>query len=189
MKRGEFYVKNLPNIYKYNIDTFYAQVEFETMRKSGNTAMYFIQQEQKYIGNPKQKERIYYSHGRKPEYDKSGCNLTEKRDNLNRKLTKYKAEKRAKEAAEVDYRQDIIAILNSFTELKAEIITCLAEAKTSSDYEKLNNATNYNLTRLVRKIEKVKKYAENKCFTSVDSASNMIEDVRTEITRLRSKLT
>lgn len=107
---------------------------------------------------------------------------------MNRKLTKYKTEKRAKEAAEVDYRQDIIAILNSFAELKAEIITCLAEAKTSSDYEKLNNATNYNLTRLVRKIEKVKKYAESKCFTSVDSARNMIEDVRTEITRLRSEL-
>lgn len=189
MNKGKFYVKDLPHSYAYNIDTFYSQGDFETTRKSGNTAVYFIQQERQYIGKPKQLERrTYCTHHEKTIYDKSGCNLTETRNNLDRRLNKYKVDKRAKEAAEISYNQDITEITNSFDELKMEIITHLTGAKTSSDYEIINNVTNYKLTWLVRDIEKVKQHAQEKSFTSIDSARNMIEGVKTQIKELKLKL-
>lgn len=189
MDKGKFYVKDLPRIYAYNIDTFYRQSDFEAARKSGNTAVYFIQQEQQCIGKPKQMERRYYStYYEKLIYDKSGYNLTETRNSLKQRLENYKTEKRAKEAAEINYSQDIIEISNSFDELKTEIITRLTKAKDPSDYEVIDNVTNYKLTWLVRDMEEVKKRAEGKSFISIDSAKCMIEKVKTEIKELKSKL-
>lgn len=189
MNRGKFYVRDLMRMYQYNINTFYTQSDFETIRKSGNAAMYFIQQEKQYIEKPKQIERkTYYTYQEIPTYDKSGYNLTETRNNLYRRLNKYKVEKRAKEASEVNYTHDITEISNSFDELKMDIITHLTKAKTSNDYEIIDNVINYKLTWLVRDLEKVKKHAEEKSFTSIDSARNMIEKVKTRIKELKLKL-
>lgn len=188
MNKGKFYVKDLPRIYDY-IDTFYSQNDFETVRKSGNTAIYFILQDKQYIGKPKQMERrTYFTYYEKPIYDKSGCDLTETRNSLERRLNDYKTTKRAKEAAEINYSQDITEISHSFDELKTEIITHLTKAKISSDYDIIANVINYKLTWLVRDIEKVKKHADEKSFTSIDSARNMIDGVKTQIKELKLKL-
>lgn len=103
-------------------------------------------------------------------------------------MNKYKVEKRAKEAADVDFSEDIIKISNSFAKLKMEIITYLTKAKTTSDYEVINNVTNYELTWLVRDIENIKKHAEEKSFASIESARNMIENVKKQIKELKLKL-
>lgn len=188
MRNGKFYTKDLPRIYYYNITMLYNQGDFETVRKSVNTAMYFIQQEHQYIKEPKQIERSYYTYYESSIYDKSGYNLTVTRNNLDRRLNKYKVEKRAKEAADVDFSEDIIKISNSFAKLKMEIITYLTKAKTTSDYEVINNVTNYELTWLVRDIENIKKHAEEKSFASIESARNMIENVKKQIKELKLKL-
>jgi len=189
LDRGKFYAKDLRRIYGYNIDTFYSQGNFETERKSGNTAAYLVQQEKQYIGKPKPDERrSYYYHQSKPEIDKSGCNITEARTELSRRLSDYKTEKRAREASEIDYTQDIIEIENSFSELKEEIITKLTKAETTEDYEKIKNVINYEFVWMVRDIENIKKHANEKSFTSVDLARNKIEKVKATIIEFKSKL-
>lgn len=191
MNGGKFCAKDLRNKYDYDIDTFYGQGDFEAERKSGNTAVYFVQQEKQYIRKPKREEgRIYYGYrdNNKHEFDKSGCNLTETRFNLSQRLEKYKADKRAKEAAEIDYTQDIIEITISFTELKTETITLLTKAETAEEYRKIENVLNYRFAWLVQDIENVKKHADEKNFTSVYSAMNMINGIKAKITELKSKL-
>lgn len=189
LNQGKFYAKDLRRAYSYNIDTFYGQGDFEEVRKGGNTAMYVIQQEKQYIGKPKPEERkSYYSQQQKSELDKSGYDLTEVRAELSRKLKKYKTEKRAKEASEIDYTQDITDIENSFTELKEMIISSLTKAKTSNDYERINNVIKYEFVWMVRDIENIKINAIEKSFSSVDSAKNKIKEVKEKIANFKSKL-
>lgn len=191
LNQGKFDAKDLRRIYNYNIDTFYGQGDFETERKSGTTAVYVIQQDKQYIGKPKPEERRSYSYSSnqsKPEFDKSGYNLTEVRTALLCRLRKYKTEKRAKEASEVDYTQDIIDIENSFASLKNEVITALTNAKTANDYDKIRNVVDYNFVWVVRDIENIKRHASEKSFTSVESARNKIQEIKEEIAKFESKL-
>lgn len=189
LNQGKFNAKDLRRIYNYNIDTFYSQGDFEAVRKSGNTAMYFIQQEKQYIGKAKPEERRSYSYQQnKSEIDKSGYDLTEVRTALSYRLNKYKTEKRAKEASEIDYTQDVIEIENSFTSLKNEVITALTNAKTASDYDKIRNVVDYSFVWVVGDIENIKKQASEKSFLCVESAEIKIEDVKEKIAKFRSKL-
>lgn len=191
LNNGKFYAKDLRKIYNYNIDTFYGQGDFETERKSGTTAMYVIQQEKQYIGKPKPEERRSYSYSyrqNEPKLDKSGYDLTEVRTALSYRLNKYKTEKRAREASEIDYTQDIADIENSFASLKNEVITALTNAKTSNDYDKIRNVVDYNFVWVVRDVENIKRQASEKSFSSVESAKNKIEEVKEKIAKFRSKL-
>jgi len=189
LDNGKFYAKDVRRGYGCNIDTFYGQGDFETARKSGNTATYLVQQEKQYIGKPKSEERkLYYSTQQKPEFDKSGCNITEVRTALSRRLANYKTEKRAREASEIDYTQDITDIENSFAELKKEVIAKLTRAETTEDYEKIKNVMDYKFVWVVRDIENIKKHAREKSFTSVDSAINKIKEVKETIANFKSKI-
>jgi hypothetical protein len=189
LDRGKFCAKDLRRISNYSIDTFYGQGDFETERKSGTTAVYLIQQEKQYIGKPKPKERkFYYSQQRKPEFDKSGYDVTEARNELSRRLANYKTEKRSKEASKVDYTQDITEIENSFAELKEDILTRLTKAETAEDYEKIKNVMDYRFVWVVRDIENIKKHANEKSFTSVESAKNKIKEVKETIINFKLKL-
>ena len=67
-------------------------------------------------------------------YDKGGCNLTETRNALGMRLAQYKADKRAKEAAGVDYTKDILEIEYLFSTFKANAMDCLSRAETYDDY-------------------------------------------------------
>jgi hypothetical protein len=189
LNNGKFYAKDLRRIHGYNIDTFYGQGDFETERKSGNTAVYVIQQEKQHIGKSKPEERKSYHYSqRKSELDKSGYDLTEVRAELSRRLANYKTEKRAKEASEIDYTQDITQIENSFTRLKEEVITDFTKAETTEDYERINKIINYEFVWVVRDICNIKKQASEKSFTSVDSARNKIDEVKAKIAKFESKL-
>ena len=190
LNNGKFKARDLRRIYGYNIDHYYTQGQFEADRKSGNTAMYFIQQEKQYIGKPKPEEkRSYYLYGQnQPEFDKSGYNLTEARSALERRVAKYRQEKLAKEAAKVDFSQNVIEIENSFAELKNEIITKLTEAKTSEDYKKISNTMDYSFVWMVRAIEDIQRRVNEKSFTSVSSARDKIERVKADIAKFKLRL-
>lgn len=190
LSNGKFYAKDLRRISGYNnINKFYGQGDFETERKSGNTAMYFIQQEKQYIGKAKPEERkSYYYQQRSPELDKSGYDLSEVRVALSHRLSKYKTEKRAKEASELDYTQDITEIENSFASLKADLITDLTNAKTPDDYSKIKDAMSYEFVWIVKDIENIKVKANTKSFSSVESAKSKIKEVKEKIINIRSKI-
>ena len=154
-------------------------------------AVYVIQQDIQYIGKPKPDERKSYYYGYnndKPEIDKSGFNITEARNELYCKLKQYKKEKRAKEAAAIDYSQDIVEIEKSFADLKTEIIMCITKADTVEEYRDLVEVIDYKLTWLVSEIKDVKKCSISKSFSSIDSAYKSINSIKAKIERMKSKL-
>lgn len=189
MNAGTFNAKYLKSAYHNRIDTFYTQNYFNEVRKSGNTATYIIQQEKQYIRKPKPEKISYHgSNNNKPEIDKSGFNITEAKKELLCKLQQYKKEKYAKEASEIDFTQDVVEITKSFAELKTAIIEFLIKADTVEEYSALTKVFNYSLTWLVRDIKKVEKHALSKSFSSVKSANQAINEIKTKIASIKSEL-
>ena len=189
--QGKFYANKPKYISGYGIDTFYNQGDFEAIRKSGNTAIYVVQQENQYIGKPtfRKSEPRYYSYQtRNPIIDKSGYNVTEVREVLANKLRRYKADKRANEAAQFDYTKDMSEISSLFAQLKAEILERLKNAETYKEYDIISDVTNHRLVWLVRDIEDTKKLAMEKRFSSVTEAQNRISNIKNTIAKLRSIL-
>ena len=186
MNGGKFDAKDLKAGYEYKIDTFYGQGNFEDARKSGTAAAYFITQNKEYRRTVKEICRHYGID--RAEYDKCGNNLTETRRALQQRLRVYKTDKRAGEAKAQDYTADIAEIKACFSGLKARILTMLASAETCADYDRLDDVTNYNLTRLVRDIENITKHAEKKDFASVEQAKSAIFKAKNTISKLQAKL-
>lgn len=185
MKNGVFEVRDVKTNYQYKIDCFYGKGGFEDTRKKGTSAVYFVYQNKEYIRTIKEKRNTYVRNG---EYDKCGNNLTEAREALKRRLQTYKRNKRVKEAQSLDYTADIAEITKAFITLKELIIEKITHAKTSSDYNKLDDVTNYKLTWLVRDIESITEQANKKSFSSVDQAKYEINKAKETITKLHSKL-
>lgn len=188
LDRGEFYISNLSGGCYYNISYFYTKRDFEAIRKSGIAATYLIQQEKQYIGNPKPKIRKSYHYIKRHEFDKSGYDITKTRLDLALRVTHYKAEKRKKEASEIDYTQDIRDIEKSFDELKEELIMKLTKAETSNDYRKITDVVSYTFYYMVRDIEDIKNHVNKKSFVSIDFARKKIERVKETITDFKLKL-
>lgn len=188
MEKGTIKVEGFNSGYKYNFDTFYTKGYFEDVRKSGTAAVYFIYQNDEYIRKIKEKRDNNYYSSRKCEYDHGGNNLTETREELNRRLQAYKRNKRLREAQAQDFTTDITEITELFARLKVLIIEKMTSAKTYTDYDKLDDVTNYNLTWLVRDIESVTQHAKEKNFSSVDQAKYAINNVKETITKLYTKL-
>lgn len=178
--KGKFYAKNLSSDYKHHVDTFIRQKDFEELRKSPNTATYFIYQDKSYIQPLKQKETINYYHSRS-KYDKSGCNLTESREMLYNRLEKYKTNKRKQEVDQIDFTSDIETIKKSFAELKTKTITLLANAETHDDYRTVRDVIDYHFIWLVDDIETIVTNAKNKTFKSIESADKLISSVKNNI--------
>lgn len=187
MKKGTFEIDNLKGDYGNGIDYFFSKGDFESIRKSGTTAVYFVSQNKKYLRPIKEKRNVYYGN-RQCEYDKSGNNLTEAHEALNRRLQIYKRNKRLREAQAQDFTTDITEITEEFARLKTLIIEKMTSAKTYTDYDKLDDVTNYNLTWLVRDIESVTQHAKEKNFSSVEQARISISKVKDTISKLYSKL-
>jgi hypothetical protein len=124
----------------------------------------------------------------KPSIDKSGCDLTQTRKDLQRRLTMYKVNKRAKEAAETDYSGDMHDIKTSFDDLKSRILACFAKADSAMDYETVLSVVSYKFERLIQNIELVKKHVEQNDFSSVKVAREAIEGIKSTIAVLKNKL-
>lgn len=185
MKNGIFKATDTKSNYQYKINSFYGKGDFESVRKSGTSAAYFVSQSKEYIRTIKEKRNTCICKG---AYDKCGNNLTESREALNRRLQTYKRNKRTQEAQSLDYTADITEITESFAKLKGLIVEKITIAKTYSDYNKLDNVTNYKLTWLVRDIESITEQANKKSFSSVEQAKNAINKTKETITELYTKL-
>ena len=193
MSCGKFIAKDLKGMYGYGIDKFYRHGDFEESRKSGKTAIYVVQQERQYIGKPTFKETYgggvrYSNQNSKPIIDKSGYNVSEVRDALNYRFRQYKAEKRAKEAAQVDYRKDLTEVVDLFSKLKSEVVKRLTIAETYEDYDILSSVMNYQFSWIVRDIERARKKVSEKSFSSVSDARKTFSDIKDAITKQGNKI-
>lgn len=183
LNTGKFEIEVPRNKYKYSIDDYYAKYDFEKDRKSGKLGVFIIQQDAKYKREIKRtfSSSYYYSNSRSDEFDKSGCNISETRRELQHRLNKYKEDKRKREVDSISYEADLKEIKEMFQILKNKLVLRLSEAKTSEDYENIVSISNYNFVWMVRYIENFEtKVTQNK-FRNIEEATDSIKSLKEQI--------
>lgn len=184
LNTGKFEIEVPRDKYKYSIDDYYAKYEFEKDRKSGKLGVFIIQQDAKYKREIKRtfsSSSYYYSNSRSDEFDKSGCNISETRRELQHRLNKYKADKRKREVDSISCEADLKEIKEMFQILKNKLVLRLSEAKTSEDYENIVSISNYNFVWMVRNIENFEtKVTQNK-FRNIEEATDSIKSIKEQI--------
>lgn len=183
LNTGKFKVEVPRDKYKYSIDDYYTKYSFEEDRKSGKLGVFIVQQDTKYKRKVKRTSSSYYYYGNSSsdEFDKSGCNITEARRALKYRLNTYKANKRKREVDAISYEADLKEIKEMFSKLKAKLVLKLSEAKTSEEYDKLENVFNYRFVWMVKDIEKMEKKVTQNKFNTIKEATDDIKSLKEQI--------
>ncbi len=186
LNHGKFQAKDIKGGYEYNIDYFYSQGDFESKRKSGEAAVYIIQQDEQYIREIKEKSNgrtgMYINNRMRYLDEMSESEIAQMK--LKERLRIYKANKRKAEAQATDYTTEIVKIEKAFTTLKTEIISRLTNANTYEEYKMISDVTDYKLVWLVRNIAEFKNNAIKKAFISNKQAQDSINSIHSTITKL-----
>ena len=179
LNRGIFKIDS-KNGYGYNISHFYTKYSFESFRKSGTAGVFIIQQDKQY--RRKVPEIFYEPYCIHDDiFDKSGCNITETRSQLQVRLRKYKENKRKKEVDAISFKEDLNDIKKMFLKLKEEFILKFNNAKTYKEYKVLNEIVDYDFLWIVRDIENLEHKVIMNGFESINDASNSIEVLKSNI--------
>lgn len=186
LNKGKFDVKVQKGGYKYSIDHYYAKYDFEADRKSGKLGIFIIQQDAEYKREIKRTTESYYSN--RSEFDKSGFNITETREQLQYRLRKYKADKRKREVDAISYEADLKEIKGMFQVLKEKLIIKLSEAKTSKEYDDIRDVFDFNFVWMVRDIGQLEKKVTQNSFCSIKEATDSIANLKEKIAEKTRKL-
>lgn len=189
LNKGKFNV-NVECAYSYLIDYYYAKYNFDADRKSGKLGVFIIQQDAEYKREVKRTVNLYYyrrSHNA-DEFDKSGCNITETRRELQYRLDKYKAEKQKREVDSISYEKELKVIKKMFQTLKEKLVLMLSEAKTKEEYNHVNNIFDYSFVWMVGDIEKFEEKVMQNNFRTVKEANNSIKNLKEQITEKIRKI-
>lgn len=184
LNTGKFNV-DVEQAYSYSIDYYYAKYDFEADRKSGKLGVFIIQQSNEYKRKVKRTSTYSYSYlyscSSNEIFDKSGCNLTETREELRCRLRKYKADKRKREVDSISYAADLKEIKEMFQTLKEKLVVKLSEAKTSEDYKNIENIFDYRFTWMVRNIENFETKVTQNNFRNIEEATYSIKSLKEQI--------
>ena len=183
---GKFDVKVAKRGYGYSIDNYWVKYDFEADRKSGKLGVFIIQQDAEYKRQVKRTSTSYYRN--QSEFDKSGYNITEAREQLQFRLRKYKADKRKREVDAISYKSDLKEIKSMFQVLKEKFIIKLSEAKTSKEYDNIRNVFDYNFVWIVRDIEQLEKKVTQNSFSTIKEATDSIAGLKEQITEKIRKM-
>lgn len=190
LNAGNFDVEVPRETYKYSIDHYYVKYDFEADRKSGKLGVFIIQQDTRYKRQVKRASNSYYyfNNSNADKFDKSGCNITETRRELQYRLNKYKANKRKREVDSISYEADLKEIKKMFQALKEKLVLKLNEAKTSEEYENIENIFDYRFVRMVSNIEKFETKVTQNNFCTVEEATGSITSLKEQITKKMRKV-
>lgn len=190
LNRGKFGVEVPRGKYKYSIAEYYTKGDFEEDRKSGKLGVFIIQQDAEYKRKVKRTSSsyYYYNNSSSDEFDKSGCNITEARRALKYRLNTYKADKRKREVDSISYEADLKEIKEMFQTLKEKLLVKLSEAKTSEDYENIENIFDYRFVWMVRDIEDFETNVTQNKFRSVKEAADDIAELKEQIAKKIRKI-
>lgn len=190
LDRGKIDVEVSNGGYKYSIDHYYAKYDFEADRKSGKLGIFIIQQDAEYKRTVKRTSATssYYYRRNENEFDKSGFNITETREQLQNRLRKYKADKRKREVDSISYEADLKEIKGMFQTLKEKLILKLSEAKTSEEYSNIDNVFDFHFIWMVKNIEKLERKVTQNSFSTIKEATDSITSLKESIIEKTRKL-
>lgn len=164
LNKGKFNVDVERERFSDSIDEYYAKHNFEADRKNGKLGVFIVQQSNEYKREIKRTSTYSYrySYCNNEIFDKSGCNVTETREQLRYRLRKYKDDKKKREVDAISYETDLKEIKEMFSKLKEKLILKLSEANTSEEYNRLENVFNYRFVWMVKDIEDLEKKVTQK---------------------------
>ncbi len=183
--KGKFDVEVAKGGYKYSIDNYYAKYDFEADRKSGELGIFIIQQDAEYKRKIKRTSESYYRN--RSEFDKSGFNITETREQLQSRLNKYKADKRKREVDAISYEADLKEIKGMFQIMKEKLVHKLSEVKTSKEYDNIRDVFDYHFVWIVRDIEELQNKVTQNSFRTVKEATDSIISLKKVLQRKQEK--
>lgn len=186
LNKGKFDI-DARNGYEYSIDYYCSKKIFETDRKSGKLGMFIIQQDDKYKRVVKNTFTNSYSFNR-DEFDKSGCNITKTRRQLDNRLYNYKANKRKREVDAISYESELKNIKEMFSKLKSELILKLSKTETVDGYEKIRDVFNYTFVLIVKRIKSLENKIIQNGFCSIKEATDSITILKNDITDKMKKI-
>lgn len=170
------------------INYYYRKYDFESDRKSGKLGVFIIQQDAKYKREVKKSSNSYYYYHNKDEFDKSGFNITETRNQLKSRLYKYKADKKKREVDLISYEADLKEIKKMFQTLKEKIILKLTEAQTIDEYKNVENVFDFRFIWMIQDIEKFEQKVTQNDFYSIEEATDSIKELKEKITEKTKKI-
>lgn len=180
----DIYVKNE---YGYLIDTYYLKKGFEENRKNGELGIFIVQQEDEYKRAVKVPSINSYSSNR-DEFDKSGCNITKTRKQLDSRLCAYKTDKRKREVDAISYESELKNIKEMFSKLKSELILKLSKTETVDEYEKIRDVFDYTFVLIVKRIKSLENKIIQNGFCSIKEATDSITILKNDITDKMKKI-
>lgn len=186
LNKGKFDI-DARNGYEYSIDYYCSKKIFETDRKSGKLGMFIIQQDDKYKRVVKNTFTNSYSFNR-DEFDKSGCNITKTRRQLDNRLYNYKANKRKREVDAISYESELKNIKEMFSKLKSELILKLSKTETVDGYEKIRDVFDYTFVLIVKRIKSLENKIIQNGFCSIKEATDSITILKNDITDKMKKI-
>lgn len=188
LNKGKFNV-DVERLYSsYALDNYYAKYDFEADRKSGKLGVFIIQQSNEYKREVKRTSTYSYRYSYNEIFDKSGCNVTEVREQLRYRLRQYKDDKKKREVDAISYETDLKEIKEMFSKLKAKLVLKLSEANTSEEYDKLENIFDYHFVWMVGDIEKLEKNVTQNKFNTIKEATDSIASLKENIMKKMKKL-
>lgn len=186
LNKGNFEVDTKRGL-GYSIDHYYAKYEFEADRKSGKLGVFIIQQDSEYKRIIKSNSTSRYNRCT-PELDKSGCNITETREQLQFRLRKYKADKRKREVDTISYEADLKEIQSMFHVMKEKLVIKLSEAKTSKEYNNIENIVDYKFVWMVKELEEFETKVTQNGFHTIKEATDSIASLKEKIANKTRKI-
>lgn len=181
-------LKFLRETYDCLINYYYRKYDFESDRKSGKLGVFIIQQDAKYKREVKKSSNSYYYYHNEDEFDKSGFNITEARNQLKSRLYKYKADKKKREVDLISYEADLKEIKKMFQTLKEKIILKLTKAQTIDEYKNVEDVFNFRFIWMAQDIKKFEQKVIQNGFDSVEEAADSIKELKEKITEKTKEL-
>ena len=149
--------------------------------------MFIIQQDSEYKRIIKSNSTSRYNRY-SSEFDKSGFNITETREQLQFRLRKYKADKRKREVDTINYEADLKEIQSMFHVMKEKLVIKLSEAKTSKEYDNIKNVVDYNFVWMVKELEEFETKVTQNGFHTIKEATDSIASLKEKIANKTRKI-
>lgn len=159
-----------------DVNTFILKRYFEDARKN-NTIAFYIHQDKEYIAPPEIRKEPYWFNKSMDELDKSGYNITESRSDLNRRLVKYKSNKRKKEVDAIDFSDEIKELRDNYTKLKELVNNIVYSAESYDDFRLVRNIIDFNFSTLLDDIKDLEELNSEKLFNSISSVKGEINRI------------
>lgn len=174
------------NNFRQSLDHYFRKSDFNDDRKSTKAQAYFLYQAKEYRRPVKPERPPYYIRRNDVIFDKSGNNITERRNDLKRRADALRRERARAAYLETDDAAKVQELGKRIAATKAAIISELEKATTENDYKKVGEKIGgwHGLKWVVWNFGIYKKRTAEKDYPSVETANGAYNEIVKDLENL-----